>query len=72
MSANRLFILLIFIKLGIIFSNEGKFTSIEHFEKCSNSIFEMSQTGYKLTFENKCIESKSSFASSYKKSSSAA
>ena len=72
MLANRLFILLFFLKLGIIFSDEGKFTSFEHFEKFSNSVFEMCQTGYKLTFENKYIESKSSVASSYKKSSSAA
>ena len=72
MSANRLFILLFFLKLGIIFSDEGKWTSIEHCVKCTNSVCEICETGYKLTFETKCIESNSSVTSSSKKSSSTA
>ena len=72
MSTNRLFILLLFLKVGIIVSDEDKCSSIEHCAKCPNSVCEICETGYKLTLEKKCIESKSSTASSKKSSSAAA
>ena len=58
MKYQNLFIILISLNLGIILADDDKCTSIEHCSKCpNNSTCEICETGYKLNYENKCIES---------------
>ena len=61
MRYKNLFIILISLNLGIILADDDKCTSIEHCSKCpNNSTCEICETGYKLNYENKCIESNES------------
>jgi hypothetical protein len=58
MKYHNLFIILISLNLGIILADDDKCTSIEHCFKCPNNLTcEKCETGYKLNYENKCIES---------------
>lgn len=58
MKYQNLFIILISLNLGIILADDDKCTSIEHCFKCPNNLTcEKCETGYKLNYENKCIES---------------
>jgi cobalamin biosynthesis Mg chelatase CobN len=58
MRIQNLFIILISLNLGIILADDDKCTSIEHCSKCPNNLTcEICETGYKLNYENKCIES---------------
>ena len=57
MKYHNLFIILISLNLGIILADDDKCTSIEQCSKCpNNSTCEICETGYKLNYENKCIE----------------
>ena len=61
MKYQNLFIILISLNLGIILADDDKCTSIEHCFKCPNNLTcEKCETGYKLNYENKCIESNES------------
>jgi hypothetical protein len=61
MRIQNLLIILISLNLGIILADDDKCTSIEHCSKCpNNSTCEICETGYKLNYENKCIESNES------------
>ena len=58
MRIQNLLIILISLNLGIILADDDKCTSIEHCSKCpNNSTCEICEPGYKLNYENKCIES---------------
>ena len=58
MRIQNLLIILISLNLGIILADDDKCTSIEHCSKCpNNSTCEICKPGYKLNYENKCIES---------------